>query len=109
MLETSKITDTTVTVKDATERVEFFLDLPSNHLPTLQEVLDSQIIVHRSTIKVLPNGEILSKQFGTSRITRTVGNFVADMPQYEGILQAIIALADTWAEEDAAKNTPPTP
>jgi hypothetical protein len=100
MLEIDSISNTTITVKDATERLEFFLEMPSDHVPTTAEVLASSIIVHRSTLKVLPDGEILAKQFGTSRINRTVGDFIAALPQYPGLLQAIIALADTWAAED---------
>jgi hypothetical protein len=108
MLEIDSISNTTVAVKEATERIEFFLELPSDHMPTTDEVLASSVVIHRSTLKTLPDGTIISKQFGTSRINRTVGDFVAALPQYQGLLSAIIGLADTWAEAD--KNiSEPTP
>jgi len=100
MLELDQIANTTITIKEATERVEVFLDL-GDHLPTPEQVAACRIVVHRSTLKVLPTGEILSKQFGTSRIERTIGEFLSEI-DHPVTLAAIIALADTWAAEDKA-------
>ena len=100
MLEIDSISNTTISVREATERVEVFLDL-GDHISTPEEVSVSRIVVHRSTLKVLPTGEILSKTFGTSRIERTIGEFLAEIDQ-PVTLAAIIALADTWAAEDKA-------